>query len=106
MKTEPIYAGNILTAQLRDLPNGTLFSEHLFDGLAPEPPLLKKVETTPDDIVIEPISLGQYAEIPGERCCLGYTDASDKEWRVWSVENVQKIIGWLMTSRQVMEESP
>jgi hypothetical protein len=102
MKTKPTYSENILTSQLRDLPNGTLFSEHVFDGLAPEPTLYKKVETLADDIMIEPISFGQYAEAPGERCRLGYTDESGKEWRVWSTENVQKMIGWLMTTHQAL----
>jgi hypothetical protein len=100
MKTKPIYAGNLLTSQLRELPDGTLFSQHVFDGLAPEPTLYKKVETLADDIMIEPIALGQYSEVPGERCRLGYTDESEKEWRVWSVDNVQKMIGWLMTTHQ------
>jgi hypothetical protein len=103
MKTKPIYSGNLLTSQLRVLPNGTIFSEHVFDGLAPEPVLYKKIETTRDDIVVEPLTFGQYHEVPGERHCLGFTDASDREWRVWSRENVEKMIGWLMTSRQSLE---
>lgn len=102
MKTKPTYPGNILTSDLKGLPDGTLFSEHVFDGLTPEPTLYKKIATLADDIMVEPISFGQYAEVPGERCCLGYTDESGKEWRAWSAENVQKMIGWLMTTHQAL----
>jgi hypothetical protein len=106
MKTKPTYTNNILTSELLKLPEGTLFSEHVFDGLAPEPTLFKKIANTLDDkdIIIEPISLGQYAEVPGERCCLGYDDTSEKEWRVWSKTNVEKMIGWLMTTHQSLKD--
>lgn len=105
MKTKPTYAGNILTSELALLPDGTLFSEHVFDGLTPEPTLYKKIETTLDgrDIIIEPISFGQYSEVPGERCRLGYGNESEKEWRVWSVDNIHKMIGWLVTTHQAIE---
>jgi hypothetical protein len=109
MKTKPDFTGNLLTSQLQDLPDGTLFSEHVFDGLAKEPTIYKKIDTLkpykdwPEgDITIEPICLGQFSEVPGERCRLGYTDESEKEWRVWSQENVEKMVGWLMTTHQYL----
>lgn len=66
MKTKPTYAGNMLTSELALLHDGTLFSEHVFDGLAHEPTLYKKIETTRDgkDIIIEPISFGQSRSKP------------------------------------------
>lgn len=111
MKSTPTYDGNIPTSALQDLPDGTLFYEHKFDGLAPETEIFKKMETLPackdwqcGDVVIQKMTCGQYSEVPGERCRLGWTDDSEKEWRVLSDENVQRIIGWLMTSHQMLNQ--
>ena len=101
---------NLLTSELQQLADGTIFSEHVFDGLAQEPVLYKKVcNCTPHkdwpegDVLVEPISLGQYAEVPGERHRLGYTDDSEKEWHAWSRENIEKMVGWLMSSHQYFQ---
>jgi hypothetical protein len=111
MKTEPTYPGNLLTNQLQALADGTLFYEHVFDGMEPEKSLYKKVRTCqPDndwpegDIVIEEMTCGQYGEVPGERCRLGHTNASDKEWCVVPRQNVEKMVGWLMTTAQYFED--
>jgi hypothetical protein len=110
MKTTPVYKGNILTEGLQSLADGTLFYEHVADQLEKEQPLYKKVETlrpTPDcpggDVLIEPMTCGQFSEVPGERHCLGYQNDSEKEWRVVSSENLMKMVGWLMTTSQYLE---
>lgn len=110
MKTKPDYTGNLLTKDLQSLPDGTLFYEHVFDGMEDEQPIYKKIETCvphkdwPEgDIVIEAMTCGQYREVPGERNRLGFTNESEKEWCVVPRENVEKMVGWLMTTAQYYE---
>jgi len=109
MKTKPDYKGNILTKDLQKLENGTLFYEHVFDGMAEEPTLYKKMATCkpykdwPEgDVTIQPMTCGQFSEVPGETHRLGYANEDEREWRVVSEENVQKMVGWLMTTKQFL----
>ena len=110
VKTTPTYKGNILTEDLQKLPDGTLFYEHVFDGLEPEQVIWKKLRSIPKgknclngDISVEPMTCGQYGEVPGEVCCLGWDNTSEKEWRVVSSDNVMRMVGWLMASTQYLE---
>ncbi len=110
VKNAPTYKGNILTEDLQKLPDGTLFYEHVFDGLEPEKVIWKKMESIPrgkdapnGDIAAQPMTCGQYGEVPGETCCFGWDNTSDKEWRVVGPDNVMRMIGWLMASEQYLQ---
>jgi hypothetical protein len=110
MKTKIPYGKTVSTLELQKLPNGIIFSEHFSDGLAQEPPICKKLETLNPckmwphgDILFEEITLTQFAETPGDAGRLGHKPDDELEWRVWSVEDVQKMVGWLMTSQQMMD---
>lgn len=104
MKTKPDYPQNILTSDLLKLPNGTLFSEHTI-GYDPPSEIYKKIGVTVDgkDIIIEPMYCTFYRGA-SEASRLGYTNESDKEWFVWSEKEILRIVGWLMSSTQVIEE--
>ena len=110
MKTKIPYGEIVHTKELQNLPNGVIFSEHFCDGLAQEPPICKKLETLEPcdiwphgDICYEEICFTQFCEVPGDAGRLGHTPDEEREWIVWSVEDVQKMVGWMMTSQQMMD---
>ena len=93
------YGTIISTDDLRELPDGILFSEHFMDGLAMEPPIFKKLESIepsgmwPDgDVLIEEMVLTQYAETPGEACRLGIGNDQEKMWLIWTPNNTQQMV--------------
>jgi hypothetical protein len=110
MKIKIPYGDIVTTKELQKLPDGILFSEHFSDGLAQEPPICKKLETLapcdlwPDgDVLFEEMTFSQFAEVPGDAGRLGHKTEDGREWIIWDIEGVQKMVGWFMTSRQFLD---
>ena len=94
----------VTSYQLKNLPDGTVFSAISNDSLKPEESLYKKMESLDDhDVMVEEMTLSQFSEVPGEIFRLGLKEDDEQEWEVWTIKEINIMIGWLMTSFQYIE---
>ena len=105
-----MFGNNVFTSQLQDLENRSIFSEYHNRGMAIDLVLYMKLETIPPskefpsgDVLVQELYSSQSNEVPGDIYRLAYDDSDEKIWHVWDMENVQKMVGWLMSSKQFME---
>jgi hypothetical protein len=55
------------------------------------------------DVLVQEFTFTQYGNVPGEAFRLQTTSGDDRKWLIWTINNVQMMVGWLMTSQQFMD---